>query len=184
MHEPTAGTRAGRADVGQQAVVAAAAGDRTRRPELRRDQLEHEAGVVLEIAAELGGELGVVEIDAGLAQQVETAAEGIEPAGEIELAAAHQVFDVAGRSLGRPLHGDVALDQRRACLLGERRLARVGRVREQPLGDLGQRARADQLDAGLVEVVADDVGGIAGVGRIELVGERGRQACAAARPSR
>ena len=77
---PTAGTLRGRTGIGEQVVVAAAAGDGALGAERGRDHLEHEARVVLEVAAELGGELRVRQVDAGLGDQIEPALEGIEAA--------------------------------------------------------------------------------------------------------
>ena len=64
MAEPTAGTGLRRAEMGEQAVIAAAAGNGLVEP--CGLDLEHEARVVFEVAAELGGEARAAEIDAAV----------------------------------------------------------------------------------------------------------------------
>ncbi len=148
MEAPTAGTWAPASDLGEQAVVAPAAGDRALGAERRGDDLEHEARVVLEVAAELGGELGIGDGDAGPVDEIEPALEGVEAGGEVDAVAARELRQLVDGGARRRLHGDVAFDQRRR-LRRQRLLAQVGGLGQQALGDLGGRARADQLVARL-----------------------------------
>ena len=137
MDAPTAGTRAGAPASASKLVVAPAARDRALGAERRRDHLEHEARVVLEVAAELGGELRARQIDAGLGDEFEPALEGIEARGDVDAASAHELAEL-GRGLAcRGFHGNEFFDQR-GGLARQRRRTHVGGLAQQALGDLRQ----------------------------------------------
>ena len=80
-----AGTHGGHldrgADLRQQAIIAPTAGEWALGPEFRHHDLEHETGVVFEIAAKLGGELRRIGDDAGGVEIVEPALEGPQRLG-------------------------------------------------------------------------------------------------------
>ena len=66
-----------RADRAEQPVIAPATGDRALFVAAGFD-LEHEAGIIFEVAAKLGGEARLADIDAALLEQVEAAGHHIE----------------------------------------------------------------------------------------------------------
>ncbi len=96
------------------------------------------------------------------------------PGGDVDVACAHDAGNSSRRLARRGFHGDVAFDQR-GGLARQRRRAHVGRLAQQAIGDLGRRARADQLQAGLLQVLQHQRFGARRIGRVELVDQRARQ---------
>ena len=139
------------------------------------DDLEHEAGVVFEVAPELGRELRVRDRRARGFEQIEPAPKGVERARDIDLVGTHEVRQPAHRLARRPLDARVVLEQR--DLLGaERALARIGSLCHQPFGDLAQRPRADEFDAGGFQVCFDERRCVLRTGAIEPRDQLRRQA--------
>ena len=167
--KPTAGIGS-RAPSRVSSAVVAAAGDQ-RAFGARIVQLEHEAGVVVEAAAEPGRELDRPHIDAARGEKAGAGLEQIERRRQRELGVGGERAQFAGGFVGIAAHGEEALDQR-ARLARQPRSGAERRLFEEALGDLGDRAAADRFDAGNGEKVGDEMMRRLRVG----TGERGKHA--------
>src|SRR4029450_5482493 len=97
-----------RAELGQQSGVAAAAGDGV--VEARRLDLKHEARIIFEVAAELGGEGRARKVDAALLNALEAANKGGEGRGKVEACVLAERGPALDRFPGRPRNREVGLD--------------------------------------------------------------------------
>ena len=152
--KPTAGIGRRAADAGEQAVVAAARDQLAEIARARVMQLEHEAGVVVEAAAERGGEPDAADVDAARGQKAGAALEQIERAVERDAGVLGERPQLGRRLVGLARDGEEPLDQR-AGLPRQRRLHAHGRLLEKAVRDLADRAAADRADAGDREQIGD-----------------------------
>src|SRR5262245_9846232 len=117
-------------------------------------QLEYEAGVVVEAAAEGGGETDAPDIDAARGKKTGAALEAVERGIERDLVIAREGAQLGGRLVGIAADGEECFDQR-ARRLRQRGLRPERRLLEKAVGDLADRAAADRADAGDREQVGD-----------------------------
>ena len=153
--KPTAGIGGRAAEPREQAVVAAAGDQLAGSRALRIVQLEHEAGVVVEAAAEGGGEADARDVDAARGQEAGAALEQVERGIERDLGVARERAQLGRRFVGIARDGEEALDQR-ARLLRQRGLRAERRLLEEAVGDLADRAAADRADAGDRQEIGDE----------------------------
>ena len=176
--KPTAGIALGAAEPREQPVIASAGDQRPGVACGRIVQLEHEAGVVVEAAAEGGGELDAADVDAARGQKAGAALEQIERGIERDLGVAGKGAQLGRGLVGIAADGEEFLDQR-ARLPRQRGLRPERRLLEKAIGDLADRAPADGGDAGDREQVGDQRMRGLGIG----AGERSQHALVF-RPSR
>ena len=134
-------------------------------------QLEHEAGVVVEAAAEGGGEADAGDVDAARGKKAGAALEQVERGVERDPGVAREGAQLRRGLVRIAADGEEALDQR-AGFLRQRGLRAERRLLEKAVGDLAHRAAADGGDAGDREQVGDERMRGLGVG----AGERGQHA--------
>ena len=161
--------RLARAEPRQQAVVAAAGDERTLGARVM--QLEHEAGVVIEAAAERRGEMDRAHVDAARGKKAGARLEQIERRRKRELGVGGERAQFAGGFVRIAAHGEEALDQRAGLARQPRSGAKRG-LFEKALGDLGDGTAADRGDAGDGEKIGDEMMRRLGIG----AGERGEHA--------
>ena len=117
-------------------------------------QLEHEAGVVVEAAAERGRELDARDIDAARGEEAGAALEQVERGSERDLGFGRERAKLGGGFVGIARHRQKFFDQ--GAGLARQRVGGAERgLLEEALGDLADRAAADRADAGDREQVGD-----------------------------
>ena len=147
--------RLARAEPRQQAVVAAAGDQLPGGARTRIVQLEHEAGVVVEAAAERGREADAGDVDAARRQKAGAALEQVERGIEREVGVARERAQLGRRRVG------IAADRREIVSISarvslrQRALRAERRLLEEAVGDLADRAPADRGDAGDREQIGD-----------------------------
>jgi hypothetical protein len=147
-----------RADVGEHVVVAPAPGN-GQRPALRAVDLdlEHEAGIIFEIAAEHAGKLEIVRREVlgfrGF-DVLETAAEPGHCARHCPAGGVGEPFEIADNAVRPAAQAEIVVDQRRLGLVERRRVAIGGLFGETP-GNLIDGAPASQQQAAGVEFAFD-----------------------------
>ena len=142
----------GGADVAEQAVVAAAAGDRAPGAERRATDLRTRSPCSTRGCGRTRRRTRRPRCRRRPAPSSSRRRWKASSAGrQVELVRRTSCAEPAGSLARRAPDRRVALDQR-GRLRRQRRLARVGGLGQQPLGDLGQRARADQLQPVCVQV--------------------------------
>ena len=141
-------------DQREQAVVAAAADERPPVAAPGIVNLEDEAGVVVEPAAEIGGEGEAAEIDAVLPKILGARLEGVDRLADVELLAAGERAERRQRLVGCAGEGEEAVEhlRRAGAVPGASGKARLF---EEAVGDLARAAAADGADAGKRQQVLD-----------------------------
>ncbi len=117
-------------------------------------QLEHEAGVIVEAAAEGGREPDASDVDPARGEKAGAALEQVERGIERDLGVAGKGAQLGRGCVGIAADGEEFLDQR-AGLPRQRGLRAERRLLEKAVGDLADRAPADRGDAGDREQVGD-----------------------------
>ena len=117
-------------------------------------QLEHEAGVVVEAAAERGREADARDVDAVRGEEAGAALEQVERGAELELGVGRERAQRVGGLVRIARDGEELLDQR-ARLARQAGACAERRLLEEAVGDLADRAAADRGDAGDREQIGD-----------------------------
>ena len=134
-------------------------------------QFEHEAGVIVEAAAEIGGEFDGAHVDAAGGQKAGARFEQIERRAERDFGVGRERAQFARRIVRIAGDRQEALDQR-AGLARQPRRRIERRLFEETVGDFGDRAAADRGDAGDREQIGDQM-----MRRLRIgAGERGEHA--------
>ena len=103
--------------------------------------LEFEAGVVVEPAAECGGETGLAHVDAAGGHEADAAFELVDRAADVEFCIGGQRPQLRHRVVGIARYREKALDDGRG--VAWQRAGFECRLLEEAVGDLGHRAAAD-----------------------------------------
>ena len=140
-------------------------------------QFEDETGVVVEAAAEGGGETDRAHVDAAGGEEAGARFKEINRRGERNFGVGGERAQFAGSFIGIAGKRQETFDQRAGLAWQARRRIERG-LFEEAVGDLGHRAAADGGDAGDRKQIRDEVMRRLGIG----VGERREHALVFRRP--
>ena len=118
--------------------------------------LEHEARVIVETAAERGRELHGAHIDAAGGEKAGAGLEQIDGRAERELRVGGQRAQFGGGFVGTAAYGEEAFDQR-ARFARQPGAGAERRLFQKPFGDFADRAAADRRDAGDRKQIGDQI---------------------------
>ena len=126
-------------------------------------QLEHEAGVVVEAAAERGRELDARNVDAARGEEAGAALEQVERRRERDFGLGRERAKLRGGLVGIARHRQEPFDQ--GAGLARQRVGGAERgLLQKALGDLTDRATADRADTGDREKIGDQRARAFGIG--------------------
>src|SRR4051794_17574184 len=160
--ETDRGDRAGAAEPREQTIVAPAGNQLAGRLRARVIKFEHEAGVVVEAAAERGGEADAADVDAARGKKAGAALEQVERGVERDVGLAGEGTQVRRSLIGIAADREELLDQG-AGLARQRGLGAKRRLLQKAVGDLIHRASAYGGDARNREQVGDQRMGCIGI---------------------
>ncbi len=92
-------------------VITATARERALRAEFRGDDLEDEAGVIFELAAEFGGEFGVDDVDPQFGHELKAAVVGVDDGVHGGATFAEKVLEAGACGLRRTRDREIAFDE-------------------------------------------------------------------------
>ena len=128
--------------------------------------LEHEAGVIIEIAHEGGAELGRLDRHAAGGDEAVAALERVKRRAQVEAGGMGQAPKLDRRLVGIAGNAEESV-QHRPLLRFDRRPRPQRRLLEKAVGDLAGAAAADRVDAGDREQVLDQRLGAGVIGALQ-----------------